>query len=349
MSVVGRLHRPTRFIGVSTFPVATERQPKSLLMIQRAAGAVAAVVAVAGIAAGDVNAVGDGRRDVCGLSSRQSVGLGPATPPFGPALQLRNLSEARTRIAFRPRLPAGRPFRVYVSREPEARLRRLGLAYRSGPSRWFQVTQGRLFVPIARFEQSLRELAARDLCGARSSTFRLRDGTLALLTEATDRRLVVFRHQGLELLLLSSPEAYSAARLRALANALSRSSEAVEVRHGFGMGKLPYPHGVLYTVTIARTSGPVPRFRRSWSRFSSDASYSGGLTGNARLGTIELRRGYYFISGSSRPITATSAGSLTIGPAQDRCARPIEIAATGRVRIDVFARSGQPCSIRASR
>jgi len=114
------------------------------------------------------------------------------------------------------------------------------------------------------------------------------------------------------------------------------------------MRKLPYPEGVLYTVTIARMSGPVPRFRRSWSRFSSDASYSGGLTGNARLGTLGLSPGSYLVSGSSRPITSTSAGSRTIGPPQDRCSQPIEVAAAGRVRIDVFARSGQPCSIRVT-
>ena len=212
--------------------VATGGLRISLLTIQRAAGALAAVVAVAGIAAGDGSAVEDGRRDVCRRAGGQA--LGPATPPFGPALQLRNLSEARTRIAFVPRLPAGRPFRVYVSREREARLQRLGLVYRSGRAHWFRLTQGRLFVSVARFEQSLRELAARDLCGARSSTFRLRNGTLALLTEAEDRRLVVFRHEGLELLLLTSPEAASAARLRALANDLSASATA-EVRHGFDM------------------------------------------------------------------------------------------------------------------
>lgn len=314
--------------------------------MQRAAGALAAVVAVAGIAAGDGSAVGDGRRDVCGPSSRQAVGFGPATPPFSPASHVRHVSDARTRIAFVPRLPAGRPFRVFVSREREVRLRRLGLAYRNGPSRWFQLTQGRMFVSVARFEQSLRELAARDLCGARSSTFRLRDGTLALLTEAPDRRLVVFRHQGLELLLSSSREAGSAARLRALANALSQpSAAAAEVMHGFDMRKLPYPHGALYTVTIARTSGPVPRFRRSWSRFSFDASYSGGLSGNTKLGTLNLRPGSYVVSGSARPVTRASAGSHTIGPPQDRCARPIEVVAAGRVRIDVFAKSGQPCSI----
>ncbi|HXG72238.1 MAG TPA: hypothetical protein VNJ04_16630 [Gemmatimonadaceae bacterium] len=110
-----------------------------------------------------------------------------------------------------------------MSREREQRLRRLGLVYRSSPARWFQLTQGRLFVSVDRFEESLRELAARDLCGARSSTFRLRNGTLALLTEAEDRRLIILRRAGLELLLLTSPEASSATRLRALANALSRS------------------------------------------------------------------------------------------------------------------------------
>lgn len=200
---------------------------------------------------------------------------------------------------------------------------------------------------MARFEQSLRELAARDLCGARSSTFRLRDGTLALLTEAAGRRLVVFRHQGLELMLLTAPEAGSATRLRALANALSLPAATAEVRHGFDMRELPYPHGVLYTVTIARTSGPVPRFRRSWSRFSSDASYSRGLTGNAKLGTLALRPGSYLVSGSARPITSSSVGSVTLGPPQDRCTRQVEVAAT-RIRIDVFATSGRPCSIRVA-
>ena len=315
-------------------------------MMLRAAVLTVVVSVAFGVAAGDGNAVVDGRRDVCGP---HLVGFGPATPPFGPSLQLRQVGDARARIGFVPMLPAGRPFRVFVSRERETRLRRLGLAYRSGPSRWFQLTQGRLFVSVARFEQSLRELAARDPCGARSSTFRLRDGTLALLTEATDRRLVVFRHRGLELMLLTAPEAGSAARLRALSNSLSQPATTADVRHGFDMRALPYPHGVLYTVTIARASGPVPRFRRSWSRFSSDASYSGGLTGNARLGTLELRPGAYLVSGSARPITDTSAGSRTIGPPQDRCARQLEIAATGRVRIDVFAKSGQPCSIRVTR
>jgi hypothetical protein len=228
-------------------------------------------------------------------------------------------------------------------------LRRLGLAYRSSPANWFHLTQGRLLVSVGRFEQSLQELAARDLCGARSSTFRLRDGTLALLTEAKDRRLVVFRHAQLELMLLTSPGASSATRLRALANALSASTATADIRHGFDMRQLPYPHGALFTVTVARASGPVPRLRRSWSRFSSDASYTGGLAGRTKLGTLTLRPGSYLVSGSTRPITGTSAGSRTIGPPQDRCARPIEIAARGRIRIDVFAKSGQPCSILVKR
>ena len=315
-------------------------------MMLRAAVLAALVSVASGVAAVDGNAVLDGRRDVCGS---RLVGFGPATPPFGPSLQLRRVGEARARIGFVPMLPAGRPFRVFVSGEREARLRRLGLAYRSGPTRWFQLTQGRLFVSVARFEQSLRELAARDLCGARSSTFRLRNGTLALLTEAMDRRLVVFRHRGLELMLLTAPEAGSAARLRALANSLSQPAATADVRHGFDMRKLPYPHGVLYTVTIARTSGPVPHFQRRWSRFSSDASYSGGLSGNARLGTLELRPGSYLVSGAARPITGASGNSINIAQPQDRCAKQIEVGPSPRFRIDVFARSGQPCSIRVTR
>ena len=308
-------------------------------------GVVAVAAALAGgIAAGAGSAVPDGSRDVCG----RSIAIGPATPPFRPSLQVARVSDARRRIAFAPLLPAGKPFRVYVSREGEVRLRRLGLAYRSSPSRWFHLTQGRLLVPVARFEQSLRELAARDACGARSSILLLRNGTLALLTEAADRRLIVFRHDELELMLITSPQAGSAARLRALANSLSPPSASVEIRHGFDMRTRPYPHGVLYTITIARTSGPVPRYRRSWSRFSSDASYGGGLAGNARLGTLVLRPGSYLVSGSARPISAGGAGSLTLGPPEDRCTRPIDVAPAGRVRIDVFARSGRPCSIRAT-
>lgn len=273
-------------------------------MSRIAVATIAAAALATGVAAGEGSAVLDGRRDVCG----PSVAFGPATPPFGPALQLSKVSDARARIAFAPRLPAGRPFRVYVSREREARVRRLGLAYRSGPSNWFQLTQGRLFVSVARFEQSLRERAARDLCGARSSTFRLRDGTLALLTEATDRRLILFRYHRLELMLLTAPAAGSTAQLRALANALGRPAATAAVGHGLDMRALPHPHGALYTVTIVRTSGPVPRFRRSWSRFSSDASYGGGLKGTAALGTLPLRPGSYVVSGSARPITNSRAG-----------------------------------------
>jgi hypothetical protein len=185
--------------------------------------AVFAVVMVLGF--GVVPEVGssapEARRDTCMRGDGRA--FGPATPPFGPALQLRHVDEARARLSFVPRLLAGRPFRVYVSREREQRLRRLGLVYRSSPARWFQLTQGRLTLSVARFEESLRELADRDLCGARSSTFRLHNGTLALLTEADDRRLVVLQHKGLELMLFTSPEGSSATRLRALANALSRS------------------------------------------------------------------------------------------------------------------------------
>ena len=194
---------------------------RSLLRMLRVAVFAVVVLLGSGVAAGVGSSAADVRHDTCVLGGGRE--FGPATPPFGPALQLRNVDEARSRLGFVPRLPAGRPFRVYVSREREQRLRRLGLVYRSSPARWFQLTQGRLFVSVDRFDESLRELAARDLCGARSSTFRLRNGTLALLTEAEDRRLIILRRAGLELMLLTSPEASSATRLRALANALSRS------------------------------------------------------------------------------------------------------------------------------
>lgn len=179
----------------------------------------ATVLLASGVLAGVGNAAEDARRDTCG-SGRT---FGPATPPFGPALQLGSVGEARSRLTFVPRLPAGRPFRIYVSRERQQRLRRLGLTYRGSPSRWFQLTQGRMLVSVARFDESLRELAVRDLCGARSSTLRLRNGTLALQTEAKDRRLIVFQHQGLELMLLTAHGASSEGRLRALANVLTGS------------------------------------------------------------------------------------------------------------------------------
>ena len=180
--------------------------------------AVAVLVASA-VHAGASSGGADARRDTCG----RGVAFGPATPPFGPASQLQSVAEARDQLSFIPRLPAGRPFRIFVSREQEKRLRRLGLTYRSGPSRWYQLTQGRLFVSDAQFEKSLTVLAARDLCSSRSSTLRLRNGSLALLTEAKDRRLIVFRHGRLELMLLTAPNSGSAMRLRALANALSQS------------------------------------------------------------------------------------------------------------------------------
>ena len=301
--------------------------------------AVLAALAI-GVAAGNGSAAQE-RRSLCG----QAVAFGPATPPFGPAMQLPHVGEARRRIDFVPVLPAGRPFRIYVSREREARLRRLGLAYRSSTSRWFHVTQGRLYVSAARFEESLREQAARDLCGARSTTFRLRNGTLALLTEAKDRRLIVFRHHEVELMLLTSPDGGSASRLRALANSLTGPAMTAEVRHGFDMRTLPYPHGVLYTVTISRLSGEIPRFRRSWSRFSSDTAYTGGLVGNAKLGTLGLRPGSYLVSGSARPVTDSRSGSVTLGPPRDRCSRQIAVGDAGHLRIAVFAKGGRPCSI----
>lgn len=114
------------------------------------------------------------------------------------------------------------------------------------------------------------------------------------------------------------------------------------------MRRLPYPHGVLYTVTIVRESARTPGFRRSWSRFSFDATYAGGLAASARLGTLRLRPGSYLVSSSARPITDASAGRLTLGRPRDRCSKQIEIRAAERLRIDVFAASGQPCRIRVA-
>ena len=181
--------------------------------------AVFVVVAAAAVSLGGGGAtVGEAAATSC---AAQAVNFGPASRPFSPSLQLPALAQARGRIGFQPRLPAGRPFRIYVSREREVRHRRLGLSYRRTADRWFLLTEGRVTSSRARFEAMVREMSARDECGD-ANTARLRNGSLALLLESRDRRVLRFRAAGIDILLLGSPTSASSSRLVAVANSLTK-------------------------------------------------------------------------------------------------------------------------------
>ncbi len=148
--------------------------------------------------------------------------FGPASRPFAPSHQLPSVQHARSRIGFEPRLPSGRPFRIYVSRESELRQRRIGLSFRQSAVRWFILTEQRAASSKARFEASIREIGARNECRD-AANLRLRDGSLALLTNARDRRVLRFRTAGIDILLMASPRSASTERLVAVANALITS------------------------------------------------------------------------------------------------------------------------------
>ena len=146
--------------------------------------------------------------------------IGPASRPFSPSQQLPVLEQARSRIGFEPHLPAGRPFRIYVSRDVELRHRQLGLAYRQSSEKWFLLTEQPSTSSRVRFDQFVRDMSARDECG-NATTVRLRNGSLALLVDSRDRRVLRFRTAGIDILLLASPSSASSLRLIALANAIT--------------------------------------------------------------------------------------------------------------------------------
>jgi hypothetical protein len=110
---------------------------------------------------------------------------------------------------------------VYVSREAERRHRRVGITYRRSASSWFTVTQERATTSRALFDSLIRDMSLRYECGGDATTLRLRDGSLALLVNARDRRVLRFRSNGIDLMLLASPTSASRERLVALANALT--------------------------------------------------------------------------------------------------------------------------------
>ncbi len=183
-------------------------------VINICAAGVAVLVALWGGAA----PVGNAAATLC---AAQPSNFGPASRPFAPSQQLASLGQARSRIAFEPRLPAGRPFRMYVSREREAKHRRLGLAYRASKHRWFLVSEQRATSSRARFDEFIRELTARDECGD-AVTLRLRDGNLALAIRSADRHVLRLRTHGIDILLFASPRSASPKRLAAIANQLAR-------------------------------------------------------------------------------------------------------------------------------
>lgn len=100
------------------------------------------------------------------------------------------------------------------------RHRRLGLSYRRTADKWFLVSQAPATSSRARFEATIRDMSARDECGD-ATVVRLQNGSLALLVEARDRRVLRLRTAGLDTLLLASPTSATATRLVAVANALT--------------------------------------------------------------------------------------------------------------------------------
>jgi len=100
------------------------------------------------------------------------------------------------------------------------RHRRLGLSYRRASDKWFLITQAPASSSRARFEAIIRDMSARDECGD-ATLMRLQNGSLALLIEARDRRVLMLRTAGLDILLLSSPTSATASRLVAVANTLT--------------------------------------------------------------------------------------------------------------------------------
>ena len=176
----------------------------------------AAAVAVASV--GLLAAVPPAATAVTALCASHS--FGPASRPFAPAQQVASIEAARRRIDFTPRLLAGQPFRVFVSREAEVRQRRVGITYRRNLNSWVTLTQQRATTSRARFDQFIRALSARYECGE-ARTLRLRNGSLALLLSARDRRVLRFRSTEIDLMLLGSPTSASQERLLALANVLA--------------------------------------------------------------------------------------------------------------------------------
>lgn len=139
---------------------------------------------------------------------------------FAVGRQLASLSAAERLIAFKPPAPSGRPFRFYVTLEQRPVHRRLTLVYRSATGHRYALSQSLAGDGRARFDALAREIADRDPCGSRASTFRLADGNIALLIEAQDRRVLNFRAGKLAMQLIGPPETFSRARAVALANDL---------------------------------------------------------------------------------------------------------------------------------
>jgi hypothetical protein len=154
----------------------------------------------------------------------------PADSCAKPQVQLRllagrqppSLAAAERLFAFRPRTIGGRPFRIYVTREARLVHRSLRLVYRSAAGHRYALSQSLAWESAERFDAFVRDVAERDPCGSRASIVRLADGSSALLIEAEDRRVLDFRSGNVAFQLVGPPEAFSRARVFALANSLVR-------------------------------------------------------------------------------------------------------------------------------
>lgn len=179
---------------------------------------VATVILTLGVAGtrGATTAAG-ASNDSCSARDRP-LRLAPPT-----SRQMPSLAAARQLVAFDPLVPAGRPFRIHVSRESRSPQRSLSLTYRAADGRRYALSQGRAWDTREQYDSFIRDMARRDPCGVDASAHRLNDGSLALLIEASNRRVLNFRVGNVNLLLLGSPSSLSRAKAFSLANRLRAS------------------------------------------------------------------------------------------------------------------------------
>jgi preprotein translocase subunit Sss1 len=190
-------------------------------------------------------------------SCARPTAFGPDTA-FGSDRRVRTLPQAVAQVAFEPRLPAGRPYRVYVSTDKAVAERSLTVVYLVKGGSWFRVMQ--VLSPDwpgpVPWEQYVQGTVAHPAPCLRSrEAVKLRNGELGLLMTGDERITLHVRADGLFFMLQTSPSGgVSTSQLIEFGSFLANPARVTVMagkpsEHEFTLSKKAVPVGtVVFTV-----------------------------------------------------------------------------------------------------